>query len=135
MNWTPLHTAAQEGNVDRLQRCLDKIQWLEPLNVNAASSQGHTPLHMCAANGHTEAVIFLIKEQADPDVRTVKGNTPLHLAAMGGRADSCRVLISNGADPTIKNEKQQTAADCCDESNATLKQFLDKEVQKKVGEV
>mmetsp|Transcript_9845 Transcript_9845/g.19642 ORF Transcript_9845/g.19642 Transcript_9845/m.19642 type:complete len:137 (+) Transcript_9845:246-656(+) len=136
MSWSPLHTAAQDGDVQRLERCLDKIRWLEPINVNAQSSQGHTPLHMSAANGHVAAIEYLIKESADTNARTNKGNTPLHLAAMGGRSDSCKVLISNGADVRIKNAEDKTAADVCSGDDPALKDYLvAQEASKGVSEV
>jgi hypothetical protein len=38
MVWTPLHTAARDGDLPRLRRCLDGIKWREPIDINAAST-------------------------------------------------------------------------------------------------
>ena len=37
----------------------------EPLDVNEQSMQGHTPLHMCAANGHVEVMQFVLNQPRD----------------------------------------------------------------------
>jgi hypothetical protein len=38
MVWTPLHTAARDGDFPRLRRCLDGVKWREPIDINAAST-------------------------------------------------------------------------------------------------
>ncbi len=48
--------------------------------MNAQSMQGHTPLHMCAANGHVEVMQFLLNQ---------KGCEPaLACLALGSRGDA-----------------------------------------------
>mmetsp|Transcript_14658 Transcript_14658/g.22771 ORF Transcript_14658/g.22771 Transcript_14658/m.22771 type:complete len:145 (+) Transcript_14658:148-582(+) len=131
--WTPLHTAAREGDVKRLQKCMGEIEWLQPMDVNAKTANGHTPLHMSAANGHTEAMGVLIKEKADLDSQTISGNTPLHLSAMGGHQDSCKALISQGADVRKVNKKGSSIADVCPTKLQDLKGMLEKEIREKGG--
>ena len=81
MGWTPLHTACRDGDMKRLNRCVNQIKWLEPLNVNEQTMQGHTPLHMCAANGHVEIMQFVLNQKGcDPNIQTKLGNTAIHLA-------------------------------------------------------
>ena len=36
-------------------RCIEDVKWLNKMDINGQTDQrGHTPLHMCAANGHVE---------------------------------------------------------------------------------
>ncbi len=92
MGWTVLHTAARDGDMKRIKRCIEDVKWLDKIDVNSQSAdcpdlfcsfcvcfstdlpcksfscfdgdifwmtaeqRGHTALHMCAANGHVEAM-------------------------------------------------------------------------------
>jgi len=125
MGWTPLHTACRDGDIKRLGRCVNGIKWLEPLDVNEQSMQGHTPLHMCAANGHVEVMQFVLNQKGcDANIQTKLGNTAVHLAALNARAEACKLLISNGVDLKKKNNSGKTAAEMCPESADTLKSYL-----------
>ncbi|EKX41345.1 hypothetical protein GUITHDRAFT_153844 [Guillardia theta CCMP2712] len=125
MGWTPLHTAARDGDAKRLKRCIEQIKWLDPVDINAQSSQGHTPLHMCAANGHVEVMQYILAQKdCDKNAQTKLGNTALHLAALNSREPACKMLVSHGADAKRKNQAGQTAADLCPAENKTLRQFL-----------
>lgn len=42
-------------------------------------------------------VIYLLQNDASPDVPTVRGETPLHLAARANQTDIIRILLRNGA--------------------------------------
>ena len=44
MVWTPLHTAARDGDTARLRRCVESIKWREPVDVNSESTDPTTPL-------------------------------------------------------------------------------------------
>jgi hypothetical protein len=97
----------------------------EPLDVNAQSMQGHTPLHMCAANGHVEVMQFLLNQKScEPDIQTKLGNTAVHLAALNARVEACKLLINNGVDLKKKNKSGKTAADLCPAEAADLKTYL-----------
>ena len=61
----------------------------EPLDVNEQSMQGHTPLHMCAANGHVEVMQFVLNQKGcDANIQTKLGNTAVHLAGLPARGPS-----------------------------------------------
>jgi len=93
--------------------------------VNAQSMQGHTPLHMCAANGHVEVMQFLLNQKGcEPDIQTKLGNTAVHLAALNARVEACKLLINNGVDLKKKNKSGKTAADLCPAEAADLKTYL-----------
>lgn len=52
-----------------------------PIAVDAATTNGCTPLYIAANNGFAEAAALLLDLGADPDVETTSGCTPLHAGA------------------------------------------------------
>lgn len=58
---------------------------------------GLTPLHVASFMGCMNIVIYLVQNEASPDVTTVRGETPLHLAARANQTDIIRILLRNGA--------------------------------------
>jgi ankyrin repeat protein len=87
--------------------------------------QGHTPLDMCAANGHVEVMQFLLDQKScEPDIRTKLGNNAVHLAALNTRVEACKLLINNGVDLKKKNKAGKTAVDLCPAEAADLKTYL-----------
>lgn len=58
---------------------------------------GLTPLHVASFMGCMNIVIYLLQNDASPDVPTVRGETPLHLAARANQTDIIRILLRNGA--------------------------------------
>lgn len=56
-----------------------------------------TPLHVASFMGCMNIVIYLLQNEANPDVPTVRGETPLHLAARANQTDIIRILLRNGA--------------------------------------
>ena len=58
---------------------------------------GLTPLHVASFMGCMNIVIYLLQNEANPDVPTVRGETPLHLAARANQTDIIRILLRNGA--------------------------------------
>jgi|EP00802_Teleaulax_amphioxeia_P016325 ankyrin repeat protein len=102
-----------------------RLRVQEPIDVNEQSLQGHTPLHMCAANGHVEVMQFILNQKGcDANVQTKLGNTAVHLAALNARAEACKLLINNGVDLKKKNMSGHTAADLCPEEAGDLKTYL-----------
>jgi ankyrin repeat protein len=68
-------------------------------SVNAASSNGTTPLMLAAASGKADAVKTLLTAGADVNAKdTTLGQTPLMFAAALNRDAAIRVLAANGAD-------------------------------------
>ncbi len=88
-----LHIPAVSGNIDTLQKLLDKSA-----QTNAADANGTTALHWAATHGHKEVVKLLLERGADIHAKTNSGSTALHLAALGNHVDAIKVLIEKGAD-------------------------------------
>eukprot|EP00435_Cladocopium_sp_Y103_P062740 s2397_g24.t1 len=57
-------------------------------------SDGVTPLHIAAENGHTEVLQCLLKGRASPHSVTEKGQSPLLMAAEQGHHDAVAVLLT-----------------------------------------
>ncbi|CDK24325.1 unnamed protein product [Kuraishia capsulata CBS 1993] len=68
-----------------------------------------TPIHMAAANGHSEVIKYLLSLLSEEDSkflvnkRNEHGNTALHWAALNGHLDAVKVLCEYGADAFIQN--------------------------------
>jgi ankyrin repeat protein len=52
--------------------------------VNCTNSDGFTPLHLAASEGHAPLIDILIKFGAQIDARTNNFRTPLHIACLRG---------------------------------------------------
>ena len=89
---SPLHEAAQAGNLDEVRRILAASAPLD-----GAAANGGTPLHYASAMGHTNVISALLEAGADADVRARQGLTPLHMAAAGGHIDAVDQLLKSGA--------------------------------------
>merc|ERR1719401_2768921 len=71
--------------------------------VNAAASDGSTPLHWAARSGHGPLVRSLLAARAEPSLKDAAGLTPLQLATAVARGGSAREPLlsaaSNGHSP------------------------------------
>jgi len=106
----PLYSAAGRGDTAEVSRLL-----ASGLHADTLSSNGWTPLHYAAKEGHLSVVELLLDRGADVNARTRSsylpkgtGDTPLHWAACEGHLAIVRYLLSNGADPDARNEGGQT---------------------------
>ena len=89
--WTPLHTAAQSGDVDKVRELLEGGKY----DVNCVIGFGWTSLHCAAYGGHVGVVRVLISEfKAEVDPHTDSGVTPLHFAASEDHLCVVKVLLS-----------------------------------------
>ena len=94
--------AALEGRTVDVKRGLDggiDIEAVDP-------SRKHTALHLAAYNGHTQTVLFLLKEGAKIDCRDLEGKTPLIHACTGPYAKTVEALIKAGADVNAKGSTE-----------------------------
>ena len=110
---TPLHVAAEEGNLEVFQLIFEKVKekpddgWTSdglPLDYD-----GSTPLHDAASEGHLEICQLIIQSVKDKNPHDMFGNTPLHDAAQNNpNADMIRMLIDKGADIEARDKYQCT---------------------------
>ena len=107
MSYTPLHDAANRGDVDKARELLKHGRY----DVNCRDEYGWTPLHCACTNGHVDMVRMLISEfQADTTLQDRWGDTPLHEAAHCGRGEVALTLITEfGCDANLPNNDGHTS--------------------------
>ena len=107
MSYTPLHSAARRGDVDKARKLLKHGRY----DVNCRDSYGQTPLHWACYSGHVDMVRMLISEfQADTTLQDRWGDTPLHIAAWYGRGEVALTLITEfGCDANLPNNNGYTS--------------------------
>jgi hypothetical protein len=90
---TPLHFAAQQGQVAQLK-------WLVELgaDVHAKDKNGSTPLHVAARHGQVASLEWLVEQGADIHAKREDGMTAFHVAARQGHMASLEWLAGQGAD-------------------------------------
>ena len=97
--FTPLHSAARSGDVDKVRQLLGKGIY----SVNCTDSRGQTPLHCACTGGHLEIVGMLISEfKADMTIQDEDGDTALMLAAKAGHDNVVHGLLSQYQCPLQK---------------------------------
>ena len=101
---TPLHLAAQAGDVGSLRALLDAGT---PVDVGDADNS--TPLDVAAQSGQLDAVRFLVEHGADVRHSDNNGMTPLHFASYEGHADVAGYLLEHGADPAAMTNRGSVA--------------------------
>jgi ankyrin repeat protein len=103
-DWTPLHLAVYEGNIE-VQRLL--VQ--RGADVNSRNNMGATPLHIAAHQGDAAATRLLLASGADVNAQQRDGLTPLHIAAVEQHVPRLqylqvvRTLLDNGARPDARD--------------------------------
>ena len=88
---TPLHSAAQYGDLDVVQRLITNGQ-----DSNEVSPGGLTPLLMAARHGQNEVVRWLLcecKPRGNYNLRDPDGNTVHTLAGRNGHTSTLRFLV------------------------------------------
>ena len=93
-----LFGAASRGDTSALARLI-----AAGAPLDAADSQGRTPLLMAVANDRADAAIQLIAAGASINAQAANQDTPWLLAGALGRADILRAMIPKGPDFTIRN--------------------------------
>ena len=91
--------ATREGDLEAVTALVTADAGL----VHETDDSDRTPLHLAAAYGHRQIVVFLLDSGADIDAREEDGETPLHYAAWRSRLETGQLLIERGADLEIRN--------------------------------
>ena len=101
--WTPLHQAADNGQVSEVKELLAK-----GAEVNAKDKYtGWRPLHLAATFGHLDVVKELLSKGAEVNAKDKDGKTPLHLAAQNGHLDVVKELLKFAEHAKKSNESKE----------------------------
>ena len=73
--YTPLHLAAENGN---LEKCKLIVEHVENKNPRTNMDMGWTPLHLAVRNGHFDVCKLIIERVKDKNPAIKDGWTPLH---------------------------------------------------------
>jgi Ankyrin repeats (3 copies) len=110
MGWTPLHSAADNGDLELIQVLLDC-----GVDVNAQSNEGSTPLLLKSWHSFEDrdlrVVRLLIDHGADPNLRRHDGETPLFRASRYGKIDIVSLLVEHGASVDMQDKQGRTPLD------------------------
>eukprot|EP00439_Symbiodinium_sp_Y106_P083410 s470_g23.t1 len=108
---TPLHEAAEFGQLDKLRAMLAEANGSSVALVTAPDELGWTPLHWAALHGEEEIASELLRAQAAVDAQEYEfGCQPLQWAARRGHLRLLRLLLDAGASADYADRQQRTAA-------------------------
>ena len=110
---TPLHLAAQLGNLEIVQLIKSSLNLINPID-----ERGWSVIHLAASNGHLDIVKEIAKDldQKDPKAGT-ENWTPLHLAAIQGYLEIVKYLHEVGSDMCITEKNGWNALDLARQNN------------------
>ncbi|MBU0581296.1 MAG: ankyrin repeat domain-containing protein [Candidatus Margulisbacteria bacterium] len=105
---TPLHIAAQNGNIKIMESLLKN-----GADINAKTNDfigedadyyGYTPLHMAIVYDQKDAVLFLVEHGANIELTDAAKQTPLLIAARKRNGkDILQILLNKGANLYVKD--------------------------------
>ncbi|MCE5315867.1 MAG: ankyrin repeat domain-containing protein [Parachlamydia sp.] len=90
---TPLHIAAQHGQLDTVQLLL-----ANGAKIDECNSDNDQPLHLAVRSGHLALAKALVTAGAPVNGKGAEERTPLHVAAFHGRTEIVKFLLTKGAD-------------------------------------
>lgn len=100
--WTKLHIAANTGNLGDCQEIVKHLK-----DKNPVESNGITPIHLAAMNGHVWIYKWLSRHiTGDKNPMDTFGQTPLHFAAYNGDYLMCKLILS------VSDKRDANLKDC-----------------------
>ena len=104
-NWTALHEACYNNQIDR---CKDLIDSGEILSLLVEDHEHRTPIFLAVSNRNKEICKILIDAGADISARNKEGSTVLHVAVKEDDYHLCEMLIFCGANVNATNRIGQS---------------------------
>jgi ankyrin repeat protein len=99
-----IHDAAAAGDLAKVKALLKD----NPDLVFSKNTNGWTPLHIVAFEGHKAVAEVLLANKAEVNAKDNKGQTPLHWAASAGSKDVAELLLANKAEVNAKDNNRWT---------------------------
>ena len=96
-NWenTPLHFAANSGQLGAYQLIMENIDNKNPAHFISRQMHPWTPFHLAAHNGHFSVCELLINNISEKNPGDHTGWTPLHSAAQNGHLRVVKLILSS----------------------------------------
>jgi len=92
--WTPLHVAANRGNLKAVSKLIGSPNGNSADVIDAADRSGMTPLMVACVAGQLDAVQLLIcSYAANPTLKNNMGDTALHLCCHWGHVSLVKFLL------------------------------------------
>ena len=132
---TAIHMAARAGHLEIvrfiIENLQDQNQSASPCRIdsvpqltcgdhfhkNPQNTDGVTPLHLAALNGHFETCAFIIKLVSNRNPKDKNGNTPLHGAAKRGHLQIYKLIMKYLVDKNPANNVGWTPLHVASSSN------------------
>ncbi|NXY05159.1 TRPA1 protein, partial [Pteruthius melanotis] len=106
LNATPLHHAAEGGQIELMQLIIDDSS-CEVLNV--MDSSGNTPLHWATKKNQIESVRLLLSRGANPNILNSNMMAPLHMAVQSLHNEIVKILVQHSStDVNLEGEAGNT---------------------------
>ena len=83
----PIHIASTRGDIGGIQLLLE-----QGADINCKGEHGYTALHDAVEQGHKDAVAYLLKHGAKPEVLNDDGISPAGLAELLGESEILHLL-------------------------------------------
>ena len=96
---TPLHSAADTGDLNSYHLIMENVADKNPLNPNWYPTKkgliysGTTPLHLAAIHDDFDLFKLIFHNVDDKNPKDEKKNTPFHFAAGNGNLEICQLII------------------------------------------
>ena len=124
---TPLHEAAEKGNMEIVKLILDC-----GAEVDAKDKYLHTPLFKAVWFRHLEVVALLLKNGADIQIRDQNEHSLLHWVAFNGDQSMANLLVQYGIEIEVGNKEGKTPVDyAIRRGHHEVIEFLEIEYQKR----
>ena len=108
---TPLYLAARRGYLEVVRILLHA----PGIRVKHETGERLHPLEAAALQGHKDIVRLLLRNGADPNIKSSTGFTPLHVACVAGNTAIVEMLLQSGADPEVEaGEPGRVGQTACD---------------------
>ena len=117
-NYPPFVKAAQRGDTAEAERLLRSGEL-----VNQKTIGNQTALHVAAAEGRDQMVLWLLAHEADPFAKDLNGNTPADFARMQGKSHTEELI----KDQVHQYQEETTAVQ--NGNKAALKELLIKDAR------
>ncbi|RUS74753.1 hypothetical protein EGW08_017482 [Elysia chlorotica] len=102
-------TATEHGDAEEVRRILEESK-IGPNTTVTREGYGRSALSLAATYGQTYVLAELLKEGADPMLKSATQRTPLHDACIGGHLDCVALLLDVMENVEVPDKNGQTAA-------------------------